>query len=258
MRARIWWSLARGVVLESIRRKDLWVVAILGTLIVAAAGTLGIFGLNGLEAFAKDLAVTVLGIFSSAMAVLTACRVLPEEIRQRTLYPLLARPIRRIDWIAGKLLGVVLVTWIAFLLLVALTLLALALFGVTFEASFAQYVAAKMMGLAVLCSVSLALSVWMTPQGAATLSLVLAFGSGMIVRGLVMGAAGASEGMQMSMRFVNALLPQYSLFDLGSRVANNGWGMVPWWVMGSLALYACAYMAGMSALAWAKFRRQAL
>ena len=87
--------LARSVLLESLRRKDLWVVAILGFVIIIAASTLGFFGFDGLEIFAKDLAVTVLGLFSTIITVLTACRLIPDEIKNRTLYPLLARPITR-------------------------------------------------------------------------------------------------------------------------------------------------------------------
>src|SRR5436853_3024925 len=167
---RIWKALARGVLLESLRRKDLWVVAILGFLIICAAGALGIFGINGLEAFAKDLGVTVLGLFSTVMAVLTSCRLLPEEIKQRTLYPLLSRPISRFDLLVGKWIGAVIVTWIAFLVLTILTAGALLSFHVSFEPIMLQYVLAKMMGLAVVCAVSLAMGTFMTPQAAATLS----------------------------------------------------------------------------------------
>ncbi|MCB8932857.1 MAG: ABC transporter permease [Fimbriimonadaceae bacterium] len=258
MKGRVVWALAKGVVLESIRRKDLWVVAILGMLIVAAAGALGFFGLNGLEAFAKDLAVTVLGLFSSVAAVLVSSRMLPEEIRQRTLYPLLARPVTRLELLVGKLAGAVLVTWIGFFLLIALTTGVLALFGVTFGATFVQYALLKMVGLAVLCAVSLALSTWMTPQGAATLSLVLAFGTGLVSRGLVMAYEGAGPAVQPIFKLVNAILPQYALFDLGARVANDGWGLVPLWVVAALVGYALIYSAAALGLAWARFARQAL
>ena len=45
MRTRVWKALAKGVVLESVRRKDLWVVGILGGLIVCAAGAMLFTGL---------------------------------------------------------------------------------------------------------------------------------------------------------------------------------------------------------------------
>jgi ABC-type transport system involved in multi-copper enzyme maturation permease subunit len=257
-KVRIWKALARGVLLESLRRKDLWVVAILGFLIICAAGALGFFGITGLEAFAKDLGVTVLGLFSTIMAVLTSCRLLPDEIKQRTLYPLLSRPISRFDLLFGKWLGAVLVTWIAFLLLCLLTAGALASFHVHFEPIMAQYVIAKMMGLAVVCAVSLALGTWMTPQAAATLSFILAFGSTLIVRALLMAYDSGNPAMAWVFKLINAILPQYSLFDLGGRAANIGWAPVPLWVMGFLLLYMIVYSFGMLGLSWSKFRRQAI
>ncbi|MFN3684422.1 MAG: ABC transporter permease [Fimbriimonadaceae bacterium] len=258
MNARAWWVLAKGVVLEALRRKDLWVVGILGALIVGAAGLLGLFGITGLEAFAKDLAVGVLGLFSTVMAVLSTARLMPKEIGRRTLYPLLARPISRLDLLLGKLFGAVLVSWAAFLLLCLLTGGVLLAFRIPFEALMLQYVVAKMMGLVLLCGVTLALSCWMTPQAAATLSLLLAFGSPMVVRALVLAHDSSGEAMRVLFRALNATLPQYSLFDLGGRVANFGWPMVPAWVMGWLAGYAAAYTAAMLVLAWVRFQRQAV
>ena len=255
---RIWWALARGVLLESLRRKDLWVVAILGFLIVAAAGALGFFGISGLETFAKDLAVTVLGMFSTIVAVLTASRMLPEEIRQRTLYPLLARPITRLDLLIGKFLGSVLVTWIAFLLLAALTSVALIGFHVRFEAIMGQFLLLKMFGLAVVCAVSLALSAYMTPQAASTLSFVIAFGSSMLIRAFTLAYEHSSPAIQWVFKFLNAILPQYGQFDLGGRVANTGWAPVPMWIIGVLVAYAFVYSASMVLLGWARFRKQAL
>lgn len=258
MNVRAWKSLARGVLLESLRRKDLWVIAILGFLIVGASGALGFFGIEGLETFAKDLSVTVLGAFSTIVAVITSTRLLPEEIRQKTLYPLLARPISRLDLLIGKFIGATLVTWIAFLLLALLTGLALAMFHVPYEAVMGQYLLLKMLGLAVVCAVGLMLSAFMTPQAAATMGFVLAFGSSMFVRAFTIAYGTAGPGMQWVFKFLNAIIPQFSLFDLGGRVANQGWGPAPLWVVGALIAYATVYSAAMLMLAWGRFRSRAL
>lgn len=258
MRSRAIVALARGVVLESIRRKDLWVVAILGFLIILCAGTLGFFGVQGLEMFVKDLAVTVLGVFGSIIAVLTSCRVLPDEVKNRTLYPLLARPITRFGLVLGKFVGAVAVSWIAFLMLAALTAVALAIFRVPFEPIMIQYLIAKMMGLVVVCALSMALSVLMTPSAAATTGFILVFGSSMIVRALVMGYDAASSAGKVVFKLLSAALPQLNLFDLGGRATYFGWGTVPLWVMAALFAYMTVYSSAMIGLAWARFRKQAL
>lgn len=254
----IWKALARGVVLESIRRKDLWVVAILGFIIVSSAGALGFFGMAGLESFAKDLATTVLGGFSTILTIVTTVRMIPDEIKNRTLYPLVARPISRLDLLLGKFFGALVVSWISFLILCVLTSLALSLFGVKFEPIMLQYVLLKMMGLVVACSVALMFSTIMTPSAATTTSLVVLFGSGMLSRGLLMASGGSDVALLPLYRFINALLPQVGLFDLGGRAANSNWGLAPMWVVGALAIYMALYAAAMLALSWARFQRQAL
>lgn len=258
MKITIYKALARGVVLESLRRKDMWVVAILGFLILIGSSALGFFGFDGMQVFVKDLAVSVLGAFSTIVAILTSTRILPEEIKQRTLYPLLARPISRLDLLIGKLLGAVLVTWLAFGVLSLLTAFALLQFRVSFEPIMLQYLLAKAMGLALMCAFGVTLSVYMTPAAAATTGFIFTFGSAIIVRGMTSAYDGTSEAMQMVFKFVNAILPQFTLFDLGGRAANIGWGPVPLWVMGFLFGYLLLYASGLTAIAWTKFNRRAI
>lgn len=254
----IWKALARGVVLESLRRKDLWVVAILGFVILIASGAIGFFGFDGLQSFAKDLAATVLGGFSTTIAIITTARLMPDEIKNRTLYPLLSRPITRLDLLIGKLTGAICVSFLAFGLLAILTALALAMFRVTFEPVMLQYVLFKLLGLVIVCSFTMALSLWMTHSAAATLSFVLLFGSNMIIQALVLSSATADANQRLLFKLINGILPQVGLFDLGSRVANSNWGAVPIWVGFSLFLYMVAYSSAMLGLGYSKFRHKAI
>jgi hypothetical protein len=139
-----------------------------------------------------------------------------------------------------------------------LTAIALWSFGVGFEPIMIQYIVAKMMGLVVLCSLGLALSAYLTPAAAATVGFILAFGSSLIVRALVMAYETSSPAFQWLFKLINAGLPQFGLFDLGPRVANIGWGMAPLWVMGALAAYMAIYSGAMLMLGWVRFQRQAV
>ena len=244
--------------LESLRRKDLWVVAILGFLIILAAGTLGFFGFDGLQVFAKDLAVTVVGLFSTIIAVLTSFRLIPDEIRNRTLYPLLSRPISRIELLVGKLIGSIVVTWMSFIILCGLTAIALEIFQVQFTVIMLQYVLMKMLGLAVVCSISMAMSIYLTPNAAATLAFIIAFGAPMITRALTMSAPTVDVGTRTLYSVLNGVLPQTQLFDLGGRAVYPNWSPVPIWILGFLLAYAVVYSSAMLGLGWLKFRKQAI
>jgi ABC-type Na+ efflux pump permease subunit len=66
----------------------------------------------------KDIALGAMSIFTSLLAVLATARLLAEDIEDRTAYTVLAKPVSRFEYLAGKLLGV--------LLLLALSLVAMA------------------------------------------------------------------------------------------------------------------------------------
>lgn len=255
MNVRAWRALARGVVLDSVRRKDIWVVAIVGLLIILCAGSLGFFGFAGLQVFAKDLGLSVLGILSAIVTVATSVRVLPEEIKNRTLYPLLARPISRFDLLFGKWLGSLLVSWCAFLLLGAAVALAFLIFGISFEPILLQYSVCKMMGLALICAFGMFLSTVLTPSAALTMALILVFSAPMMVRALTM-AGLQNPAMGWLFQFLNALVPQFNLFDISARAVYVGWSPAPAWVVFALFAYMAVYAGSLLTLSWVRFRNR--
>ena len=65
----------------------------------------------------KDIALGAMSLFISLLAVIATARLLPQDIEDRTAYTVLAKPVSRFEYLAGKLLGV--------LLLLALSLIAM-------------------------------------------------------------------------------------------------------------------------------------
>jgi ABC-type transport system involved in multi-copper enzyme maturation permease subunit len=234
----------------------MWVLAILGGLLILAASALGMVGIVGLEIFMKDIGVTVLGVLATIVAVLTSCRVLPEEISRRTLYPLLARPVRRIDLLVGKYLGSVFVSWIGFLVLGAVVSTILAAFHIPLGWIAIQYAILKCLGLAVVCAVGLGLSTVMTPAAAATMTFILAFGSAMLSRAIVLTGQSSSGAVPVC-RVLESVLPQIHLFDLGGRLVYIGWSPVSFAVFGGLAAYAAIYSSFAIFGGWLAIRRKA-
>ena len=65
----------------------------------------------------KDIGLGAMSIFTSLLAVIATARLLPQDIEDRTAYTVLAKPVSRFEYLAGKLVGV--------LLLLALSLIAM-------------------------------------------------------------------------------------------------------------------------------------
>src|SRR3954465_10739841 len=54
----------------------------------------------------KDVGLGAMSIFISLLAILATARLLPQDIEERTAYTVLAKPVSRFEYLAGKLLGV--------------------------------------------------------------------------------------------------------------------------------------------------------
>jgi ABC-type Na+ efflux pump permease subunit len=65
----------------------------------------------------KDTGLGAMSLFTSLLAIIATARLLPQEIEDRTVYTVLAKPVSRFEYLAGKLFGV--------LLLLALSLIAM-------------------------------------------------------------------------------------------------------------------------------------
>jgi ABC-type transport system involved in multi-copper enzyme maturation permease subunit len=65
----------------------------------------------------KDISLGAMSIFTSLLAIVATAQLIPRDIEEHTIYTILAKPVPRYEYLAGKLLGV--------LLLLALSLLAM-------------------------------------------------------------------------------------------------------------------------------------
>lgn len=63
----------------------------------------------------KDIALGAMSLFTSLLAIIATARLLPQDIEDRTAYTVLAKPVSRFEYLAGKLLGVVLLLGLSLL-----------------------------------------------------------------------------------------------------------------------------------------------
>jgi ABC-type transport system involved in multi-copper enzyme maturation permease subunit len=253
----IWGALAEASVLESVRRKDLYVAAILAVLMIGAASVIGRFGVQGIEMFVKDVTLTVVNLLSVVLAILFAARQLPEEISRRTIYPLLARPISRFDLVFGKFLGALALSTLGLLLFAAIARGAFAYFGLAVGAIFGQYLLLRFFSLVLICALTIALSVFLTPQATVTVAALLALGSSTFSRAILLVDQTMTAPAQTVLRAVYKLVPQLNLFDLSLKTSYE-WPAIPGWVLAYLLLYGLLHSAVCLAVGTLKFSRQAL
>jgi len=65
----------------------------------------------------KSASFGAMQLFSVVLAVVSTALLLPKDVEDRTLYTILAKPVPRLDYLVGKLLGVILLIAVSLLLM---------------------------------------------------------------------------------------------------------------------------------------------
>ena len=70
----------------------------------------------------KDVSLGAMSIFTSLLAIVATARLIPQDIEDRTIYTILAKPVPRFEYLLGKIAGVLLLLAISTLIMSAVFL----------------------------------------------------------------------------------------------------------------------------------------
>src|SRR5947207_7885672 len=73
----------------------------------------------------KDVSLGAMSIFTSLLAIVATARLIPQDIEDRTVYTILAKPVPRFEYLLGKIAGVLLLLAISTFVMGAAFLLVL-------------------------------------------------------------------------------------------------------------------------------------
>lgn len=90
---------------EAIRDRILYLLLVFSLLLIVASRLLSFMTVGDEEKIVKDLGLSAIAIFGVLTAVFVGVSLVFKEIEKRTLYTLLASPVRRWHFVAGKYLG---------------------------------------------------------------------------------------------------------------------------------------------------------
>lgn len=108
LRMRRIWTLACATVTQLVRMKILFFLVIFCVLAVGAGFAFSVINPDQQLSLIKSVSLGALQIFSIVIGVVSTALLLPKDMEDRTLYTILARPVPRFDYLAGKLMGVLL------------------------------------------------------------------------------------------------------------------------------------------------------
>ncbi len=253
-------AISRVVILELIRRKDFYVLFVLTALITLVMGAVNIFNDASLVRYLKEICLLLIWISSLVIAISTAARQVPAEKENRTIFPLLAKPVTRAQLLLGKFLG----CWLA----CGLALLVFYLFFGAVAAArehawpldrYFQAFVLHWAALAVIVALTLAGSiVFAAPSSTVTITFVVV--GGILYLGghldqVALRAGGWLGNLLYALYFV---IPHLELFANVRDLIIHDWPLVPWLIWLAALLYGAVYAAFFLVAAWLLFRRKAL
>ena len=106
--ARVW-TLAMSTVTQLLRMRIIVFLAVFCAIVVAAAFAFPVMNPEQQLKLLKDVSFGALQLFSLIVAIVATSLLLPRDVEDRTLYTILAKPVPRLDYLVGKLLGVLVV-----------------------------------------------------------------------------------------------------------------------------------------------------
>jgi ABC-type transport system involved in multi-copper enzyme maturation permease subunit len=235
--------LGQGVLKELIRRKDLYLIIILLLVIVLYAASFSFGGESGFHRYFKEVGISFTYIFSVIIGIMFAARQIPQEVESKTIYPLLARPLSRLEFILGKFFGVFFVTIVSFSIFYLVFIASLFMRGdfTTPPILLAEGYILHAALLSFFVSLAILLSLFLSTLANMVISVILYFGTNWF---------GATFPAYI-------FLPHPELFDIKEKIIHTQ-DIVPLWVMVFLVVYAAVYTALFLTLAYAAFRRRDL
>lgn len=253
------WALATVVIKELYRRKDFYVLFVLSALITIAAGSVNFFNDSNIVRYLKDICLLLIWLSTLIIAVVTTARQIPAERENRTIFPLLAKPVSRGQLVAGKFLGCWLASGMALIVFYAFFVVVTGVREPQWHlAAYLKAMSLQWMMLGIVVALTLLGSVVFSAVSSnATICLIAVIGILFLGEHLGKIALRQSEPVSTILYTAYFCIPHLELFDVRQQVVNNQSmpGLVD---CGLAALYAAAYTSAILMVAWLSFRRKSL
>jgi ABC-type transport system involved in multi-copper enzyme maturation permease subunit len=98
-------AIAANTFREAVRDRVLYNLVFFTLLLVATAPLLGQISIGVQRVLLINLGLTAMSVFGIVISIFVGISLVSKEIEKRTLYPVLARPVSRAEFIMGKYLG---------------------------------------------------------------------------------------------------------------------------------------------------------
>ena len=99
------WVIALNTFIESVRQKVFYILIVFALVVIACALFFRQFDFGEEFKFVKDFCLGAISVFGTCIAIVGTSMLLPNEVEHRTIYTILSKPVRRLEFLLGKFVG---------------------------------------------------------------------------------------------------------------------------------------------------------
>ena len=248
-------AVAANTFRETVRERVLYNLVFFAVLMTLSGLLLGELSLHQDDKIIKNTGLAAMDVFGTLIAIFIGVGLVSKEIERRSLYPLLAKPLGREEFLLGKFVG------LAFTLLVNVSVMTVGLYatlaatGHGIDASLLKAIYPIFLGLILTVALALLFST-MTSSTLAAVFTVCAVTAGRfsdVVRNMREVTEVIPEWL---VKVVYLIIPNFLNFDLKDRVIYGD--PVGGRLLAHVSVYAASYVFVILGIAMLRFRSRDL
>jgi ABC-type transport system involved in multi-copper enzyme maturation permease subunit len=248
-------AVAANTYRETVRERVLYNLVLFAVLMTLSGLLMKQLSIRQDERIIKDIGLAAMEMFGTLIAVFMGVGLVSKEIERRSLYPLLAKPLDRSEFILGKFAGLGFTLLVNVAVMTAGLYLTLAATHAALDPNLLKAVYGIFLGLLLVVALALLFSALSSSMLAAvgTVILVVAGHFSDIIRNMRQVVPGTPHWLSGVLYYT---LPNFRDFDLKTRVVH--FEPIAASDLGWITLYAAAYVAVVLGLALTVFRSRDL
>lgn len=216
-------AIAKNTFKEAVRNKILYSLIFFALTMMAVSLVLDQVTIGQRSKIIKDFGLASINLFGVLIAIMVGINLVYKEIEKRTIYPILAKPVRRSEFLIGKYLGIVLTLGVEVILMSFFLFLLMLVYGTstdsqTFDLGMLWAIFLIFLELMLVAAVAILFSSFSTPflSGMFTLAIYVI---GHLTDDLKrLGGLSGNLSLESLTAFIYYLLPNLENFNIKGEV----------------------------------------
>jgi len=214
-------SIIQNTFKETIRDKILYNLLIFAIGLIIVSVIVSQWSLGQEVKILKDFGLSVMSFFGLLMAIFIGIGLVHKEIEKKTIYPILSKPLSRVNFLLGKYFGLLFTLFINFIIMVVVLYLTLYLFENSFDLLLLKGILLIYFEMCLIIAFSTLFSTFSTPTLSAVYSIMIYITGHLSKEALLITQSKENLSLNSIMQVVYYIIPNLENFNIKTEVVHH-------------------------------------